>query len=39
MVKIFTLLSLLVAIIIPSVYQSNINVAKKSTQKKIILFQ
>ena len=39
MVKIFTLLSLLVAIIIPSVSQSNLNITKKSIQKKIILFQ
>lgn len=39
MSKIFTLLSLLVAII-PSVSQSNLNVTKKkSTQKKNILFQ
>ena len=39
MIKIFTLLSLLAAIIIPSVSQSNLNVTKKSNQKKIILFQ
>ena len=39
MIKIFTLLSLLVAIIIPSVSQSNLNITKKSIQKKIILFQ
>lgn len=39
MVKIFTLLSLLAAIIIPSVSQSNLNLTKKSSQKKNILFQ
>ena len=39
MVKIFTLLSLLAAIIILSVSQSNLNVTKNSTKKKIILFQ
>lgn len=38
MVKIFTLLSLLAAII-PSVSQSNLNLTKKSSQKKNILFQ
>ena len=34
MIKIFTLLSLLVAIIIPSVSQSNLNVTKKINPKE-----
>ena len=38
MVKIFTLLSLLAAIIIPSVSQSNLNVTKNQPKRKLFYF-